>query len=314
LTFAWRVVAADLAFPEGPVPLADGSVLVSEMAAGRITRVRPDGTSVLVADVGGGPNGIAVLPDGDLVICQGGGSGWSVRPWPYPGPGAVDLYLPTGPPAMPVPVQLLRVTAAGVTSTLHTHDDRGEPLKKPSDVVVDRHGGVYVTDFGGLQGRTRALAGVLHAPPGGALREIVFPAELANGIALAPDESELYVTETRTRRVWGFELVAPGRVGAWRSVATIPAGGPIGFGSADGCCVDAEGNIVVATIGRGGVTIVSPVGDIVAEAPLDDPMPTNAAFGGPDGTTIFVTCGSSGRLMALDGWPVPGAKPPPTFG
>jgi gluconolactonase len=314
LTLSWRVVAEDLAFPEGPVPLADGSVLLSEMAAGRITKVGPDGTRTTVATTGGGPNGIALMPDGSLAVCQGGGSGWSVRPWPYAGPGSVDLFLPTGPPAEPVETQVQRVSPDGSVSTLYTHDNRGEPLKRPSDAVADRAGGLYLTDFGGLQGRTRALAGVLYAPPGGELREIIFPVELANGIALSPDESELYVTETRTRRIWAFELVEPGTVGAWRSVATVPAGGPIGFGSADGCCVDADGNIVVATIGQGGVTIVSPGGQTLAEVPLDDPMPTNVAFGGDDGTTIYLTCGSSGRLMALDGWPVPGAATLGLFG
>jgi gluconolactonase len=315
LTLTWRVVAEGLAFPEGPVPLADGTVLLSEMAAGRVTRVSPEGTREQVATLGGGPNGIGLLPDGTLAVCQGGGSGWSVRPWPYCGPGAVDLFLPSGPPDRALEPQVVRVTSNGDASTLHRCDVRGEPLKRPSDIVVDAQGGIYVTDFGGLQGRTRALAGVLYAPPGGQLREIVFPVELANGITLAPDESELYVTETRTRRVWGFELLEPGVVGAWRSVATVPAGGPIGFGSADGCCVDARGNIVVATIGAGGVTIFSRAGELLEIAPIDDdPMPTNVAFGGLDGTTIYVTCGSTGRLLALDGWPVPGATPLPTFG
>jgi gluconolactonase len=283
------------------------------MAAGRVIRLAPDGARTTVAETGGGPNGIAVLPDGDLAVCQGGGSGWSVRPWPYPGPGAVDLLLPTGPAERPARPEIARVAASGEVTTLHTHDGGGEPLKRPSDVTVDRHGGLYVTDFGGLRGRTRALAGVLYAPPGGQLCEIVFPVELANGIALAPDESELYVTETRTRRVWAFELVEPGKVGAWRSIATVPAGGPIGFGSADGCCVDEAGNIVVATIGFGGVTIFSRDGDLIAAAPLDDPMPTNVAFGGPDRTTIYVTCGSTGRLLELEGWDVPGATTLPAF-
>jgi gluconolactonase len=211
-----------------------------------------------------------------------------------------------------LPPQLQVIAPDGRLSTLHTADAGGEVLKKPSDVVVDDAGGIYLTDFGGLRGRTRALAGVLHAPPGGDLREIVFPVELANGIALSPDQTELYVTETRTRRIWGFELLAPGRVGRWRSVATVPAGGPLGFGSADGCCTDAAGNIVVATIGSGGVTIFDADGALLAAAPRDDdPMPTNVAFGGPDGTTIFVTCGSTGRLLALDGWSVPGSAQRP---
>lgn len=313
MTLTWRTIAEGLAFPEGPVPLSDGSVLVSEMAAGRIVRVHSGGDRQVVAVTGGGPNGVAVLDRHTLAVCQGGGSGWSVRRWPYPGPGSVDLFLPGGPAASPLVPQVQRVGSDGSIDTMFTNDINGEPLKRPSDVVADRRGGLYLTDFGGLRGRTRSTAGVLYAPPSGDLREIVFPVELANGIALSPDESELYVTETRTRRIWAFELTAPGQVRAWRSLATVPAGGPIGFGSADGCCVDAEGNIVVATIGGGGVTIFAPTGRMVGEATLDDPMPTNVAFGGPDRRTLYVTCGSSGRLMALDGWPVPGAFPPPDF-
>jgi hypothetical protein len=47
---------------------------------------------------------------------------------------------------------------------------------------------------------------------------------------------------------------------------------------------------------------------------MDDPMTTNAGFGGRDGRTLFVTLGSSGRLMAVDGWPHAGATELPTFG
>jgi len=306
----WEVWAEGLDFPEGPVALADGSVLVSEMAAGRVTRVHPDGTTSPVAEVGGGPNGLGVLPDGALVVCQGGGSGWSRRPWPYDGPGAVELLLPGGPAEAPVAPELQRVEPDGTVGVLLPPGE-GDALMKPSDVAVDAAGGVYVTDFGGIRGRTRTIAGVLYAPPGGPLREIVFPVELANGVALAPDERTLYVTETRTRRVWAFALSGPGEVESWTSLATLPAGGPIGFGSADGCAVDAEGNVAVATIGLGGVTVLSPSGDVVAEGPVGgDPMPTNVAFGGADGTTMLVTCGSSGRILATDDWGIPGAQPP----
>lgn len=311
---AVREVARDLAFPEGPTPLADGAVLVSELAAGRITRIDADGSRDVVASPGGGPNGLAVLPDASLVVCQNGGSRWGRRPWPYDGPGAVEIFSPVGPPEEPVTPQIQRVTASGTVTTLFTADEAGIPLKRPSDVCVDDAGGFYVTDFGATRGRTRELAGVLYGVPDGALREIVYPIELPNGVALAPDGSRLYVTETRTRRVWAFTLGGPGVVTGWLSLATIPSGGPIGFGGVDGCCVDASGNVVVATLGSGGVTVVSPDGDVLAQLPMDDPMTTNAAFGGPDGRTLFVTLGSSGRLMAVDGWPVEGNPRLPRFG
>ena len=64
--------------------------------------------------------------------------------------------------------------------------------------------------------------------------------------------------------------------------------------------------LAVPTLGSGGVTVVSPAGEIVAHVPLEDPMTTNACFGGPDLRTLFVTAGSTGALVAFDGWPVPG--------
>src|SRR3546814_21083857 len=69
-------IATSLRFPEGPVAMPDGSVIVVEIAAGRITRVRPDGTKETVAEPGGGPNGLAIGPDGKRYCCNNGGFGW----------------------------------------------------------------------------------------------------------------------------------------------------------------------------------------------------------------------------------------------
>ena len=66
-------ITAGLRFPEGPVALTDGSVIVVELAAGAITRVGPDGTKTTVAEPGGSPNGAAIGPDGALYVCNSGG-------------------------------------------------------------------------------------------------------------------------------------------------------------------------------------------------------------------------------------------------
>ena len=68
-----EVVAEGLAFPEGPVALSDGSVLVTEIDRGTLTRVAPSGRTEVVADCGGGPNGAAIGPDGAVYICNNGG-------------------------------------------------------------------------------------------------------------------------------------------------------------------------------------------------------------------------------------------------
>ena len=68
-----EIVAEGLRFPEGPVAMPDGSVIVVEIAAGRITRVAPDGSTTTLAETGGGPNGLAIGPGGKLYCCNNGG-------------------------------------------------------------------------------------------------------------------------------------------------------------------------------------------------------------------------------------------------
>jgi hypothetical protein len=66
-------VAEGLLLPEGPVAMGDGSVLVTEVARGTVTRVSASGAVSVVAELGGGPNGLAIGPDGALYVCNNGG-------------------------------------------------------------------------------------------------------------------------------------------------------------------------------------------------------------------------------------------------
>ena len=65
-----REIATGLRFPEGPVALADGSVLVVEIEAARLTRIAPDGAKTTIAQHTGGPNGAAIGPDGKALRLQ----------------------------------------------------------------------------------------------------------------------------------------------------------------------------------------------------------------------------------------------------
>src|SRR5215470_11034951 len=71
-----RTITEGLQFPEGPVAMADGSVILVEIAARTVTRVAPDGTKTIVAGPGGGPNGAAVGPDGKCYVANNGGFEW----------------------------------------------------------------------------------------------------------------------------------------------------------------------------------------------------------------------------------------------
>ena len=78
-----REVAGGLAFPEGPIAMADGSVVLVEIARGTLSRVQPDGSVEVVANVGGGPNGAAIGPDGACYVCNNGGMQFHPQqPWP----------------------------------------------------------------------------------------------------------------------------------------------------------------------------------------------------------------------------------------
>src|SRR5271169_7034689 len=69
-----RVVAGGLRFPEGPVAMADGSVILGEIAGSAVTRIAPDGGKSAIGSAGGGPNGLARGPDGALYLCNNGGN------------------------------------------------------------------------------------------------------------------------------------------------------------------------------------------------------------------------------------------------
>ena len=66
-------ITTGLRFPEGPIAMPDGSVILVEMFGPRLTRVLPDGTKETIADIAGGPNGAAIGPDGAVYLCNNGG-------------------------------------------------------------------------------------------------------------------------------------------------------------------------------------------------------------------------------------------------
>ena len=88
-----RVLATGLEFPEGPIAMPDGSVLLVEIRGRRLTRVYPDGRKQVVAEIPGGPNGAAMGPDGKCYICNNGGFSWvPTRNFIMPGPPAPNAY------------------------------------------------------------------------------------------------------------------------------------------------------------------------------------------------------------------------------
>ncbi len=298
----WTDMASGLAFPEGPVALDDGSVLVCEIPRGEITRVKPGGAKQRIADTGGGPNGMALSADGFLYVCNNGGI--TTRPWqgltlvgPAPegwrGGSIQRVELATG------KVDLLYETAGEV------------PLRAPNDIVLDGHGGFWFTDNGKIVGRQKDLTGIFYGRCDGSdCREVMFPMEGPNGIGLSPDGSHIYVAETPTGALWRFAVASPGRLtlkpGVRRMTGDWIARGGVEQGF-DSLKMEAGGNICIATLGIGGVQVFAADGSAVAFHPTDDPFTTNIAFGGADMRDVYVTLSGTGRL-ARARWARPGLR------
>ena len=245
-----RELATGLQFPEGPVAMADGSVLVVEIARGTVSRVTPDGRVHVVATPGDGPNGLAIGPDGALYACNSGGFKWTREP--------LDCLRPIGQADDYSGGRIERIDlTTGRAERVYDQCD-GVPLRGPNDLVFDEHGGFYFTDLGKVREREMDRGGVYYARPDGSrIQTIARPALTANGTALSPDGRTLYYAETEGARLWAFDLTGPGeaRKHAWPS----PHGGRLvgQYGGAyqrfDSLAVDATGNVCVATLFNGTV-------------------------------------------------------------
>ncbi|MEZ5838245.1 MAG: SMP-30/gluconolactonase/LRE family protein [Geminicoccaceae bacterium] len=299
-----REITSGLRFPEGPVAMPDGSVALVEIERRTITRVGRNGDTSVIAETGGGPNGLALGADGAFYVTNNGGFEFhkdesGIRP-------TVEAIDYSG-------GRLERVDGkTGSVRALYSDIGNGHSLRGPNDLVVDRQGGIWFTDLGKRRARSLDYGAIYYAAAdGSSITEVIQPFISANGIGLSPDEKVLYVAETEGGRLWAFDLAGPGKVNkhAWPS----PHGGRLVYTAGqsyeryDSLAVEASGNICVATLMNGGISVISPAGDLVEFVPMPDHYTTNICFGGADMRTAYITLSQSGRLVAMD-WRRPGLK------
>ncbi len=296
------LVADGLAFPEGPVLLSDGSVLVVEIRSGRLTRVTPDGAKRVVAELGGGPNGAAIGPDGAVYVCNNGGLTFL--------DATPDLAVPGHAPADYRSGSIQRVDlATGVVTALYEACD-GRPLRGPNDIVFDAEGGFWFTDLGKSDDWSFDRGYLLYARIDGSAITWVRGGMIGpNGVGLSPDARTLYVAETHTGRLWAMEIEGPGQVAPapvpWapgRLITTLP-----GHQMIDSLAVEAGGKVCVAGGPDGGITVIDPDGSHEHVRIPGEVIVTNICFGGEDMRDAWITASGSGRLYRTR-WPRPGLK------
>lgn len=296
-----KIIAEGLRLPEGPVVLDDGSVLVVEVLGGTLKRVYPDGKVEIVADLGGGPNGAAIGPDGRCYVCNNGG---------FASVEMNGMILPSPPPedTPPGSIQVVDLKT-GAFSTLYAHCEE-TPFWGPNDLVFDSAGGFWFTDFGRDRGRWHSHGSVYYAKADGSeIREVLSGTDSANGIGLSPDERTLYVALTMEGHVRAFDIASPGKLASGAS--WFDRGRNLGRAGAgdylDSLAVDSKGNVCVASPGQGAILIFPPEGGSPRKIETGDFMTTNIAFGGKDLRTAYVTLGATGKLGVME-WECPGQK------
>ena len=248
---------------EGPITLPDGSLIFTETAANRITKIDQDGNTSTFLESTNGSNGLAFDSKGRLISVQ-----------TAPGQTRIGVIYPKG------------------SEAVLADNFEGKPIGRPNDLVVDKKGGVYFTDPGPTAQPGSPLPplppAVYFVPPGGKAIKIADGIERPNGIQLSPDEKVLYVNNTNGEYLLAFDIQADGSVrnrrnfAKYESVTQTPTGVTSG---ADGLAIDSQGRIYIAT--TVGVQVFSSQGQHLGTIPLSR-APQNLAFAGPDKKTLYI--------------------------
>ena len=300
-------------FPEGPVAMADGSLLFVDIQGRTLSRLDPSGQVDVVASLGGGPNGLAIGPDGAAYVCNNGGI-YDFGPVPDGRGGTITL-------PSPVPsasyqggsIQRVDLNTRSVT-TLYTACN-GQPLLTPDDIVFDRQGGFWFTDTG-IQdpvSRTIRTGGLYYATVDGKQIERIAAIPTANGVGLSPDAGTVYVSDTLFGRLWSLTITDP-KTSPWKTtppklpfapaniVQTLP-----GLQWVDSLKVEAGGKVCVGTLITGRLTVFDPKDGSTEYFEVPDMMTTNLCFGGADMQDVWITASSTGTIFKTR-WPRPGLK------
>lgn len=289
-----------LKFPEGPILMPDGSVMLSELLGNKVVQVWPDGMKKVVAEPEGMPNGLAFGPDGFLYCANMGGL---LKPGilgSMPGVDVKRLAYRGG------SIQRIDIATGECVDILTECEGHG--LRAPDDLVFDSSGGFWFTDIGVTDHDSRKAdeTGIYYVPSDmSSVKRVIRSTVPTNGIGISPDGTKLYWTEYLTGRLFMRRITAPGVL----AEPEVPFGDcifahPLPVTWFDSLTVGANGEIAVAVHngtpqGRSGVITFDAEGNEVHYIGFDDAWTTHVLFSFDGEPTAYVTLSGTGRLVSV---------------
>ena len=286
-------LATDFAFTEGPLWHPDGYWLFVDLRREPpvIHRMSPAGGAPdIIREPSGGTNGMTFDLQGRLLMCEGDNR---------------------------------RISRMEPDGTINVVADRwdGKRFHRPNDIVCRSDGSIYFTNPSGRvpeEEQEIEWPGTIHRiAPDGAVELLAHDIDFPNGIAFSPDESTLYVSNTRklgerpdqywdgevkpNQFIQAYDVAADGSLSNSRKFGDMASAED---GVPDGMKVDAEGRVYCT--GSGGVWVFAPDGEHLGIIRVPE-IPANCAFGGPDFKTMLFTARTSVYSLRMT---TPGAALP----
>lgn len=179
---------------------------------------------------------------------------------------------------------VLKIDPKTKVVSVHAHSDK---MNQPNDIAIAKSGVIYASDpkWADNTGNLWKIA------TDGTVTLLEADMGTTNGVEVSTDEKHLYVNESVQRKVWKYDIDKnTGDVKNKRLLIEFPDHG------LDGMRCDVDGNLYIARYAAGEVTVVSPHGTVIERIKLKGQKPTNIAFGGADGKTVYVTVQERGAI------------------